>query len=155
MKSKDVVDVAARVISGKTTSPGNPSPGKLVSSQVPGATTADGLTQMFAVYTDYKRLRETEITNRVVITAEKEVAIEKIRAQRDIFLKVISDSAELRKLSLEAQINAMDKAIAADATAALQIVMDGMVKTLQTSSFKDVADMQKQFASTGFVLKLR
>ena len=49
----------------------------------------------------------------------------------------------------------MDKALDSGNVEALHIVMDGMVKTIQSSPFKDIADMREKLSDENFVLRLK
>lgn len=155
-KKTAVVDVVARNIltnAGKTAKP-IPMASSGMAPQMP-LMLLDGLMQLKQAHADYQRLREEEKTKRENIRAERDVTIEQIRAQRDIIKQAFSESYELRKTGLQAQIQAMDKAIDSGNTEALHTVLDAMVTTIQSSPFKDIADMKEQLAKNDFVLRLK
>lgn len=142
-KKGDIVDVVARTVSSKG------------AGGVPGISLMEGLGQMHRAHSDFQKLREQERTKRVAILADRDATIEQIRAQRDVIKQALSEAFELRKTGLQAQIKAMEKAIDKGDLGALNIVMDGMVKTIQNSPFKDIADLHKQLSDESFVLRLK
>lgn len=146
-KKGDILDVVARTVGGKGA--------KGVAKPVPGVSLMEGLGRMHQAHSDYQKLREQEQTKRVAILADRDATIEQLRAQRDVIKQALSESFELRKTGLQAQINAMDKAIDSGNVEALHVVMDGMVKTIQSSPFKDMADMREQLSDKSFVLRLK
>jgi len=142
-----IVDVVARTVGGKGA--------KKIAKQMPGLQLIEGLNRMHQAHSDYQKLREQERTKRVAILADRDASIEQIRAQRDVIKQALADTFELRKTGLQAQIRAMDKAIDSGNVEALHVVMDGMVKTIQSSPFKDIADMREQLSDKDFVLRLK
>lgn len=128
---------------------------KQTAQQVPGQLLVDGLHQMHKAYCDYQKLREEEQTKRGAILANRDATLEQIRAQRDVIKQALAASFELRKTGLQAQIQAMDKAIDSGNTEALHVVMDAMVKTIQDSPFKDLAELREQLTDKNFVLSLK
>lgn len=144
-KKYEIVDVVARNVS---------KPIKQTMKQIPGPSLVDGLGRMYQARSDYQKLREQEKTKRVAILADRDATLEQIRAQRDVIKQALSEAFELRKTGLQAQIRAMDKALESGNVEALHVVMEGMVKTIQSSPFKDVADMREQLSKKDFVLRL-
>ena len=115
----------------------------------------DALSQIKQVHAEYQKLHEEEKTKRQTIRADRDIAIEQIRAERDVIKQALAESFELRKAGLQAQIQAMDKAIDSGDSEALHAVLDVMVTTIQSSPFKDMADMRDQLADKDFVLRLK
>lgn len=146
-KKGGIVDVVARTVASKGA--------KGVAKQVPGISLMEGLGQVHRAHSDFQKLREQERTKRIAILADRDASIEQIRAQRDVIKQALSDTFELRKTGLQAQIQAMDKAIDNGDVDALHVVMDGMVKTIQSTPFKDIAEMREQLSSDSFVLRLK
>lgn len=147
MTKKSPVDTLVRSLLGKG--------GKAAAKQMPGLPLIEGLGRMHEAHSDYQKLREQEKTKRVAILADRDATIEQIRAQRDVIQQALSEAFELRKTGLEAQIHAMDKALDSGNVEALHIVMDGMVKTIQSSPFKDIAEMREKLSDGNFVLRLK
>lgn len=147
MTKKSPVDTRVRGLMGKG--------GKAAAKQVPGLQLMEGIGRMHEAHSEYQKLREQEKTKRVAILADRDASIEQIRAQRDVIKQALSEAFELRKTGLQAQINAMDKALESGNVEALHIVMDGMVKTIQSSPFKDIADMREKLSDEKFVLRLK
>ncbi len=146
-KNSSIVDVVARTVGSKSL--------KSVAKKVPGLNVIDGLQRMHQAHSDYQKLREQEQTKRVAILADRDATLEQIRAERDVIKQVLADSFELRKTGLQAQICAMDKALDNGNVEALHVVMDTMVKTIQSSPFKNIADMHEKFSNQDFVLRLK
>lgn len=146
-KNVGIVDVAARTLGTKGA--------QSAAKQVPGLSLLEGLGRMHQAHSDYQKLREQEQTKRVAILADRDATLEQIRAQRDVIQQALAEAFELRKTGLQAQINAMDKAIDSGNVEALHVVMDGMVKTIQSTPFKDIADMREQLSGKNFVLQLK
>ncbi|HWK71847.1 MAG TPA: hypothetical protein VNS29_13500 [Burkholderiaceae bacterium] len=117
-------------------------------------TVIDSLNSLHQVYADYQKLREQERTKRAAIQAQSSVALEQIRSQRQIIERALTDTFELRKLGLQAQISAMDKALDKGDTEGLHIVLEQISTTIQSSPLKDLAQMRKQLADDTFTLKL-
>lgn len=128
--------------------------GRKIVAGVPGANLIEGLKRIHEAHSDYMKLCQEEKTKRVAIAAQKDVAIERIRAQRDVMKQALSEAFELRKTGLQAQIRAMDKAIDNNDAQALHIIMDSMVKTIQSSPFKSIEDMKEKLSDKNFVLRL-
>lgn len=146
-KKGEIVKVIARTMGNKKTNN--------ILKQAPGLSLIDGLGRMHQAHANYQNLREQEQTKRIAILADRDATIEQIRAQRDFIKQALAEAFELRKTGLQAQIIAMDKAIDSGDLETLHVVMDGMVKTIQSSPFKDIADMQEQLSDKSFVLRLK
>lgn len=147
MTKKNVVDVLVGTVGSKGV--------KSAAKKIPGLSLMEGLGRIHEAHSDYQKLREQEKTKRVAILADRDATIEQIRAQRDVIQQALSEAFELRKTGLQAQIHAMDKALDSGNVEALHIVMDGMVKTIQSSPFKDIADMREKLSDENFVLRLK
>ncbi|WP_313697248.1 hypothetical protein [Achromobacter sp.] len=146
-KRGDLTAAVTHAVSGKVA--------KGAKKAVPGGSLVDGIQRMHQAHSDYQKLREEERTKRLAILADRDVTIERIRAQHDTIKTALADTFNLRKTGLEAQIRAMDKALESGNVAALHVVLDGMVKTIQSSPFKDIADMREKFSDQDFVLRLK
>ncbi|WP_157270110.1 hypothetical protein [Azohydromonas aeria] len=127
---------------------------KRAAKAAPLAPLLDGLKEMNKARSDYKKLREQERTKRLAILADRDVSIERLKGQRDVIKQALTETFELRKTGLAAQIRAMDRALDSGNVAALHLVLDAMVKTIQTSPFKDIGEMQQQLRNKDFVLRL-
>lgn len=103
----------------------------------------DGVAAIHQAQADFKRLREEERTKRVAILADRDASIEQIRAQREVIKQALSEAFELRKTGLQAQIQAMGSAIDSGNLDAFHVVTDSMVRTIQSSPFKVIADMRE------------
>ena len=147
MTKKNTFNTLVRGVMGKR--------GKATVKSVPGSQLMEGLGRMHEAHSEYQKLREQEKTKRVAILADREATIEQIRAQRDVIKQALSEAFELRKTGLQSQINAMDKALESGNVEALHIAMDGMVKTIQSSPFKDISDMREKLSDNNFVLRLK
>lgn len=136
-----------RVVAGKAK--------KGTTKTVPGVSLVEGIQGVHQAHADFQKLREEERTKRLAILVERDVNIERIRAQQDAIKTALADTFNLRKTGLEAMIRAMDEALESGNVDALHVVLDGMVKTIQTSPFKDIADMREKFSDQEFVLRLK
>lgn len=145
-KKNEVIDVIARTAKSQGA--------KAIAKHMPSASIVDGLAHVHQAHVAYQSLKEQERTKRVAILADRDVTIEQIRAQRDVIKQALAEAFELRKTGLQAQIQAMDRAIDSGNLEALHVVMDSMVRTIQSSPFKDIADMREQLSSKDFTLKL-
>ena len=128
---------------------------KAAVKNVPGTSLVEGIERIHQAHVDYQKLLEEERTKRVAILADRDATIEQIRAQRDVIKEALAQTFELRKTGLQAQIRAMDKALDSGNVEALHIVLDGIVKTVQSSPFRDIADMREKFSDQDFVLRLK
>ncbi|MGO4659886.1 hypothetical protein AB4Z34_34695 [Ensifer sp. 2YAB10] len=123
--------------------------------KVPAQTLLDGFSRMHDAYADYQKVREQEKTKRSEILADRDAAIKRICAQRDIVKQALAETFELRKSGLQAQVRAMDKAIDSGNIEALHVIMASMVRTIESSPFKDLADLRNQLSKGDFVLDLK
>lgn len=128
---------------------------KMSGKGLPGISLIEAFERVHSAHSDYQKLKQEEKTKRLAILADRDATIEQIRAQRDVIKQALTEAFELRKTGLQAQINAMDKAIDQNNAQALQIVMDSMVKTIQSSPFKDIAEMKEKLSDKDFVLRLK
>ncbi|WP_157838893.1 hypothetical protein [Achromobacter sp. DH1f] len=122
---------------------------------MPGQVLLEGFDQMYKAFGEYQALHAQEKTKRAQIQADRDVAVKNIRAQRDVVKQAMADTFDLRKTGLQAQIRAMDKAIENGDIEALHVIMDGMVRTLESSPFKDIAQMRDQLSQKDFVFELK
>ncbi|TXI10184.1 MAG: hypothetical protein E6Q76_04480 [Rhizobium sp.] len=146
-KADDLAGAMARAIKAK----GAKGAGKAL----PAQTLLDGFRRMHDAYADYQNVCEREKTKRAEILAGRDVAIERIRAQRDIVKQALAETFELRRSGLQAQVRAMDKAIDCGDIDALHVIMASMVRTIESSPFKDLAALREQLSKGDFVLELK
>ncbi len=143
---KDIIDVSVKKISGS---------GLLKSvKKIPGTQLVDGLLQVQKAHSEYQIIRDQEITKRLEILSDRDISIEKIRAQRDLIQSFVDATFDERKKALKAQIRVLDHALQKGDTAALKFALDSMVSTIKSSPFENIADMRAQLESKDFVLRL-
>lgn len=92
--------------------------------------------------TSYLKIAEEQQTRRSEITAQKEVALESIRARRDTIMKLMEYTYAERAAVLNKQFDALDRALASgDAQLAIQS-MSAMTDLVKTSPLKALQDVK-------------
>lgn len=90
-------------------------------------------------YADYKKTASQEKTKRRQIQAWQEVELEKIRAQRDLFMMYLERTFDERKANFAKFFEVLDHAVETDAVDVIGKTLDSITTLAKTSPFKDIA----------------
>ena len=90
---------------------------------------------------DYKKTCEIEATKREYIQAQKEVSIERIRAQRSIMQQYLSSVFEERKLVIEGMFDQLDKGLETGNDKLISVAMNTIIATVQTSPLQGAKEL--------------
>jgi hypothetical protein len=114
----------------------------------------EGVTNIVTNVTDYLKIAEFEQTKREGIRAQRDVALAELQNRRADFSEMLKYTFQERAIVLQKQFDTLDHALNSGDVVLIQASLQAMVNVIQTSPFKDIAEMQKQLSSKDFVLRL-
>ena len=100
--------------------------------------TRDAGKMMFGAYQDYQRLSLEENTKRVNIQAEKEVAIAKIQAQKDLLKSYLEHTFGERRQVIQETFNTLDKALESNNMDVVSQAMESIQNIVKETPLKQV-----------------
>lgn len=103
---------------------------------------------------EYKLVAEAEQTKREEIWAKRDVAVEQLRTQRELFLQFMTMSFNERSMVFEKQFEALDFAMESGNSEVLNAALNAIVETVKSSPFSSMADMRAKIADTSYTLEM-
>ncbi len=95
--------------------------------------TIEGLKLFVEAYKENHKVTQQERTKRQEIEARKEIALENIRAQRDILKLFLEESFKERGKTFDKLFEALDESLASGNHEALSMVLGSIIKVAETS----------------------
>jgi hypothetical protein len=93
------------------------------------------------LYIDLEKTKETELTKRVQIQAEKEVTLQQIAAQKELFMTYMEKSFDERRQNFAKFFAVVDNAIETNNMQTLAMGLDSINKLAAQSPFRAIADI--------------
>lgn len=106
------------------------------------ATSAFG--KLFETWQNIKTVREQETTKREFIRANRDVALARIKSQRQILEQYLTEIFKERKATIEHSFRILDEGIASGNDKAIDAAMTMIVNTVQTSPLQGVKEIMRQ-----------
>ena len=100
--------------------------------------------QLITAYKECKTVHEIEVTKREYISAQRDIALAQIQAQRDILEKYLIQTFSERSKVIGELFRALDRGIDAGDTNLINMVMQGIVATVQVSPLQGVNEFMRQ-----------
>ena len=97
------------------------------------ANTIEGLKIFVEAFKENHKVTEEEKTKRKAIKAQREVALENIKAQRDFLKEFMEKSFKERKENFDELFKALDKSLETNDYESLSMVLGSIVKLAETS----------------------
>jgi len=113
--------------------------GDIVNAVNPGQVIRD----ITKAYSDYKIIREQEVTRRKGIQANKEVVLREIEAKREIILTYLERSFDERRTNFEKLFEVLDAAIEKDNIQLMAGTLSSITDLAKSSPFKDLANLSQ------------
>lgn len=104
----------------------NPIPGQVMPA-------AEGFKLLIDSWLEYKKVKETESTKREAIRAQRDMAIEKINAQKEVFQTIINRTFDERSKNFDHFFATLDKGIEEKNDQVINGAMQMIVNQMQTS----------------------
>lgn len=114
----------------------------------------EAVNEMTRHVTAYLTVAQQETTKRAAITAQRDVALAEIQAQRATIEQLIAQSFAERSRVLDQQFRALDVALSSGRIELAQSALGAMVDLVKSSPFKSVQEMQQAMSSKDFVIRL-
>ena len=114
----------------------------------------DAFSEVTGHITAYLTVAQQETTKRTAITAQRDVSLEAIRAQRATVEQLIANTFAERAQALQQQFRALDHALDTGRLELAQSALGSMVDLVKSSPFKSVQDMQQAMSAKDFVIRL-
>ena len=92
--------------------------------------------------TEVSKFTEVQITERINIEAQRDVAINRIQSQKEIILAYLNKSFDERKDQFDRFFNIVDDALAKDNMQQLALALDSINKLAVSSPFKELANIE-------------
>lgn len=113
-----------------------------------------GITDLVTSVTDYLTVAEQENTKRTTITANRDIALATIQAQRDTISELMKYTFQERAAVLQKQFEALDQALASSNVEMVSLSLNAMVAVIQSSPFKSIQEMQQALGNKDFTIRL-
>lgn len=111
------------------------------------APAAEGFRLLVESWLEYKKISEAEETKREAIRGQRDVAIARINAQKEVFQNVINNSFAERARNFEKLFEALDKGIAEQNDQVINGAMQLIVGQMQTSPLAGMKDLMTAIAN--------
>lgn len=115
---------------------------------------ARSVSDVVTAMTEWQKVAEQEKTNRAVIQAQRDVWLEKIRADREIMLDYLNRSFEQQGKALDALFQRLDTALEGGDPAIIVPILGGIVETVKASPLGDLATLDRRLADNSFTFSL-
>lgn len=103
---------------------------------------------------EYLKTRDEQQTRRQAIDAQREVAIERIRAQKDILMEAMRLVFAERAKILEKSFEALDKGLAEGRDSVVHDSLNTIAEVVKSSPFKSIGELQMMLKDPNSVLML-
>lgn len=113
------------------------------------------LRQITENVTDCIRVTEQERTKRAEITAARDVAIERLRIQRDVLLDAMKQSFRERAIVLEAHLRTLDHGIATGNLEVVRSALGATVEVVRTCPWQSASELHRVLGSKDYRLDLK
>jgi len=98
---------------------------------------------------EVRKFQEAQITKRAAIAAERDVAIARIEAQKELLLVYLDKTFDERKDAFQSFFRVIDDALEKDDMQELAMGLDSVIRLAQTSPFKDLRTIEETAAALG------
>ncbi len=119
-------------------------PANTIAKAVSTTEARSAFSQLIDAYTQVKTVREQEATKREFIRANRDVALARIKSQRDILELYLTKTFEERKTVIAGFFRELDAGIASGNDKVIAVAMQGIVSTVQTSPLQGVSEIMRQ-----------
>ncbi|MBQ9274747.1 MAG: hypothetical protein IJ228_08040 [Succinivibrio sp.] len=103
-------------------------------------------TGLFDAWKEWKKVHEVEKTKRESIRAQRDVAIERIRAEREVLQYYLEQTFAERRAVIAGMFEALDQGLKSDNLAIAERAMQSIVDTVRTSPLAEVKNLLTQNA---------
>lgn len=111
-----------------------------IGGKAAGAINPDvALQTIVASYADYKQIVSQEKTKREQIRAWRDVELERIAAQRELFMTYLECTFDERRANFAKFFEVLDHAVETEAVDVVSTTLDSITALAKTSPFKDIA----------------
>ncbi len=100
--------------------------------------------QLIDAWQNVKTVKEQEATKREFIRANRDVALARIKSQREILELYLTKTFKERKAVIENSFRILDEGIASGNDKAIDAAMTMIVNTVQTSPLQGVKEIMRQ-----------
>ena len=108
------------------------------------ATFLTALSNIADVIQQYSIVREQESTKRLEIQQQRDIAISKIQAEKEIILTYLQQAFQERREVFHKIFQTLDEAVKMGNIEIVDKSLSGIMVTIQTSPFKDFADFKRK-----------
>ncbi len=111
------------------------------SSNVPVTTMATVAMDLFRAFSDYRKACEAEKTRRECIKAERDIAVERIRSEREILSTYLRETFRERRLVLEKMLSSLDRALSENNTEVACKAMEQIEGVIRNSPLREIREI--------------
>ncbi len=113
----------------------------------PSVNPVDTLNSLVGHITEWKRIGEEEQTKRHSITAQRDVLIEGIRAERDQFMAILEKEYGEREKIYDKSFSMLDKALEVGSADAANMAMTMILEQIKKNPIPSLGEFKKSFRS--------
>jgi len=113
---------------------------KSIATPAEALTMIDDLVKMTG---EVEKFREAQKTKRTAIEAEKDVALARLQAQKELLLEYLDKTFDERKLNFQKYFDVIDDALVKGNTKQLAMGLNSINELAQSSPFKDLANIDQ------------
>lgn len=122
--------------------------GHMATTAIMGPADVVGVVEdMILMAGEVRKFEEAQITQRMGIAAERDVAIANIRAQREVLQEYLDRSFDERAENFSKLFDVVDSALETNNMQALALGLDSVVKLAASSPFKDLRSIEETAAA--------
>ena len=115
---------------------------------------ADAVRQVVDACREWQTVHEQETTNRAAIAAQRDVFIEKIRADRDVLINHLEGAFAQQGRALDGLFQSLDRALETGNPDLVAPILGGIVETVKASPLGDIATLDQRMKDDSFTFVL-
>jgi hypothetical protein len=105
-------------------------------------------------YLKYAAVAEQEKTRRVQILAERDQAVARLSAQKEIILKYLDETFEERRSVINSAFRQLEGALKADDLTKVDAALTLILGVVKSSPFKNFNDFRRKMADDNFTIEI-
>lgn len=102
----------------------------------------EAIRMVAAAYSEYKKIRETELAKRQEIRSWEKINVEKIRTQRELLMRYLDLSFDERKQNFSRMFDVLDRCVENGAMESIALTLRSLIDMASSGPFKELATSQ-------------
>ncbi|MEF3077003.1 hypothetical protein V2P20_18405 [Methylobacter sp. Wu1] len=107
----------------------------------------DALNVIAGHVSEWQKVKEQEKTKRHAISAQRDILVQKIQADRDLFLEALRENYKERAVVYSKSFDMLDKAIESGQIEIAQLAMTGILEQIKNNPLPSFGEFKQSFLS--------